>query len=184
MNSLIAVLAASVTTFAVTNIDDIFLLTLFFARRVPPSRIIGGQYLGFGAIIVLSLMGAWAALFIPHGWIRLLGILPLALGVKELVSSRPAQSANQPERKYGLLSVAAITLSNGSDNIGVYVPFFVAGQRNLWVIVVVYFLLIALWCLVGRWLGRHPLILRGVERCGHWAVPLVFIALGLYVLFS
>jgi cadmium resistance protein CadD (predicted permease) len=32
MSPLLTVLAASVTTFAATNLDDIFLLTVFFAR--------------------------------------------------------------------------------------------------------------------------------------------------------
>ena len=77
MNSLLAVLAASLTTFAATNIDDVFILTLFFARRVPTRRIVAGQYLGFAAIILVSLIGVWAALAIPHRWIRLLGVLPL-----------------------------------------------------------------------------------------------------------
>ncbi len=65
MNSLLPVLVASVTTFAATNIDDVFLLTLFFARRVPTQRIVVGQYFGFAAIIALSLIGVWAALAIP-----------------------------------------------------------------------------------------------------------------------
>jgi cadmium resistance protein CadD (predicted permease) len=51
MSPLLTVLAASVTTFAATNLDDIFLLTVFFARRVPTRRIVAGQCLGFAAII-------------------------------------------------------------------------------------------------------------------------------------
>ena len=81
MSPLLTVLAASVTTFAATNLDNIFLLTVFFARRVPTRRIVAGQSLGFAAIILLSFAGLWAVgLTIPKAWIRLLGILPLVNG--------------------------------------------------------------------------------------------------------
>jgi len=183
VNFLIGVLAASVTTFAATNIDDIFLLTLFFANRVPTKRIITGQYLGFAAIIILSLIGVWAALAIPQKWIRLLGLLPLAIGVKQLLSGRKRSPTERaPQNDYGVLSLAIITLSNGSDNVGVYVPFFVAGLRYLWLILTIYLLLLAFWCFAGWWLGSHPIVLRGAQRWGHWAVPVVFIVLGAYVL--
>ncbi|MGA8343479.1 MAG: cadmium resistance transporter [Candidatus Sulfotelmatobacter sp.] len=83
-----------------------------------------------------------------------------------------------------IVSIAVITLSNGADNIGVYVPFFVNGRAYLWLILAVYAALVALWCFVGRWLGNHSVILRSVDRVGHWAVPLVFVGLGIYVLNS
>ena len=65
------VLAASATTFAATNLDDLFLLTMFFARRVATRRIVAGQYFGFAAIVIVSLAGVWAAgAAVPQGWIR------------------------------------------------------------------------------------------------------------------
>ena len=86
MSPVLAILAASVTTFAATNLDDLFLLTVFFARRVPTRRVVVGQYLGFAAIVLMSMTAAWAlGLAVPRTWIRFLGILPLAIGVKELV---------------------------------------------------------------------------------------------------
>jgi cadmium resistance protein CadD (predicted permease) len=184
MNSLVAVLAASLTTFAATNIDDVFLLTLFFARRVPTRRIVAGQYLGFAAIIVISLIGVWAALAIPHRWIRVLGLLPLAIGIKELFQIRRTEPKKSSSTNYSLISIALVTLSNGADNVGVYVPFFLLSRAYLWVILIAYAVLIAIWCFVGRWLGNHSVILRSVDRWGHWAVPLVFIGLGIYVLTS
>jgi cadmium resistance protein CadD (predicted permease) len=57
MRPLLTVIAASVTTFAATNIDDLLLLALFFARRIPTRRVIAGQYLGFACILGISLLG-------------------------------------------------------------------------------------------------------------------------------
>ena len=146
MNSLLAVLAASLTTFAATNIDDVFILTLFFARRVSTRRIVAGQYLGFAAIIFVSLIGVWAALAIPHRWIRLLGVLPLAIGIKELFQTRRNGPKKSTSTNYSLISIAVVTLSNGADNVGVYVPFFLVSRAYLWVTLIAYAVLIAVWC--------------------------------------
>jgi len=185
MSPFVKVLAASVTTFAATNLDDIFLLTVFFARRVPTRRIVAGQYLGFAAIVAVSFALVWGvSLTIPGVWMRSLGILPLAIGVKELVRAHKIKSGDvgRPGDSLSVFSIAAITLANGADNVGVYVPFFVASRTHLRVVLVVYGLLVLVWCAVGKWLGRHAFILKSLARWGHWIVPLVLIGLGAYIL--
>ena len=182
MNGYLTVFLASVTTFTATNVDDAFLLTLLFARRIPARRIVAGQYVGFGGIVAFSLIGAWAALAIPHRWMRFLGLLPLAIGVKQMLQARRTEPEQPLADDFSVASIALVTLSNGADNIGVYVPFFVIGRAYLWLILIVYAMLVALWCFAGRWLGNHSLILRSVDRWGRWAVPFVFITLGMYVL--
>jgi len=184
VNRYLGVLTAAITTFAVTNVDDAFLLTLFFARRIPARRIVAGQYLGFAAIVGISLLGAWAALAIPHKWIHFLGVLPLAIGIRHLLQAHHREPGQSHTSEESIASIALLTVSNGADNIGVYVPFFVIGRAYLWLILGAYALLVALWCVVGRWLGNHPFILRSVDRWGHWAVPVIFIGLGIYVLNS
>jgi cadmium resistance protein CadD (predicted permease) len=185
MSSVISVLAASVTTFAATNLDDIFLLTVFFARRVPTRRIVAGQYLGFATIVALSFALVWGvSLAIPRAWTRLLGILPLAIGIKELVRIRRSQAipAERVDSSVSVLSIATITLANGADNVGVYVPFFVAHRADLQLVLVVYGLLVLVWCSVGKWFGRHALALKALAGWGHWIVPFVLIGLGGYIL--
>src|SRR5215475_12981060 len=110
MAATIAVILASLTTFAATNIDDLLLLTLFFAQRVPTRKIILGQYLGFAGIVGLSLVGFWAVTSIPSTWFRFLGLLPLAIGVKELggINTKERQTA----KKRDVLSIAAVTFAN------------------------------------------------------------------------
>jgi cadmium resistance protein CadD (predicted permease) len=184
VNHYVGVLSASIATFAATNIDDAFLLTFFFARRISTRRIVAGQYTGFAAIIGLSLIGAWAALAIPQRWLHFLGIVPLVIGIRHLLGRRRTEMADSRSSDGNIVSIAAITLSNGADNIGVYVPFFVKGRAYLWLILIVYAVLVALWCLAGRWLGNHSFILRSVDRWGHWAAPLLFVGLGIYVLNS
>jgi cadmium resistance transport/sequestration family protein len=183
IDPLLAAIGGSITTFAATNVDDLFLLTLFFAHRIPARRIVAGQYLGFAAIILISLLGAFAALKVPHQWIRLLGLVPLALGFRQLLNLGKGEDETA-QFSSAIVSIALVTLSNGGDNVGVYVPFFVIARAYLPVILGVYAILIAVLCLAGRWLGNHRLVLRAVDRWGHWIVPLVFIGLGIFVLRS
>ncbi|MBV9886649.1 MAG: cadmium resistance transporter [Acidobacteria bacterium] len=182
MTSTLTALTAGVTSFAATNIDDLVLLTLFFARRVPTRRIVAGQYLGFAGIVVVSLLGAWAAFAIPQPWIKWLGVLPLLLGLKELFLGHRGTTVEARASGYGVASIALLTLSNGADNVGVYVPLFAIRRGDVWLIVATYMALIAVWCAVARWLGSHAAVLGVVDRWGHRITPLVLIGLGIYVL--
>jgi cadmium resistance protein CadD (predicted permease) len=181
VNGYLGILGASLTTFAVTNIDDACLLTLLFARRIPARRIVAGQYLGFAVIVIVSLLGAFAALAIPDRWVRLLGLVPIALGVRHF--SKPGQAGPRSASAMGVASVAFITFSNGADNIALYVPFFVVGRTHLWLILSSYTLLIALWCVGSRLIGTHSLVLGVVDRWAQRVMSIVFTGLGLVILF-
>jgi len=175
------ILSASTLTFALTNIDDACLLTVLFAQRIPARRIVVGQYLGFALIVVVSLLGAFAALAIPYRWVRLLGLVPIALGVRHLL--KHAAAGPPSASAMGIGYIALITFSNGADNIGLYVPFFMVGRAYLWLILASYALLIGLWCVGSRLLGGHSLVLGVVDRWAHRVMPIVFIGLGVIILF-
>ena len=121
---------------------------------------------------------------VPHGWIHFLGVLPLAIGIRRLWQARRTDADRRRVATESVAAIAVLTLSNGADNVSVYMPLFVIGRSNLWLILVVYAALVAVWCYVGRWLGEHSLMLRAVDRWGHWVVPSVFVGLGIYVLTS
>ena len=181
MNGYLGILGASVTTFALTNMDDACLLTVLFAQRIPARRIIAGQYLGFAVIVVVSLLGAFAALAFPDRWVRLLGVVPITLGVRHLLKHRGA--VPRSGSAMGAAYIALITLSNGAENIGLYVPFFIVGRAYLWLILVAYALLIALWCFVSKFIGSHSLVLGVADRWAQRVTPIGFIGFGLVILF-
>lgn len=86
---LVTVITTGITSFAATNIDDIVMLTLFYTQADATFRkrhIVAGQYLGFTALIITSLPGFFGGLIVPRPWIGLLGLLPIAIGIKQLVS--------------------------------------------------------------------------------------------------
>ncbi|MEU6602890.1 cadmium resistance transporter [Streptomyces flaveolus] len=178
--------------FAVTNIDDILILSLFFAqgagRHGSARRIVIGQYLGFSAILAVAVAAAFGATFLPESAIPYLGLLPLTLGLKaawQAFKHRHDEDDEQETSEGGpkALEVAAVTFANGGDNIGVYVPVFAtAGVGGMSVYATVFLILVALWCFAGRFFATRPIIAKALSRRGHILLPLVLIAIGLLIL--
>ncbi|MGW1092381.1 cadmium resistance transporter [Streptomyces sp. NPDC002596] len=180
--------------FAVTNIDDILILALFFAQgaghRGSTRRIVLGQYLGFAAILAVAVAAAFGATFLPEPAIPYLGLLPLALGLKAAWQAwkdrRDGGDEEETQTREGgpsSLEVAAVTFANGGDNIGVYVPVFAtAGIGGMSVYAVVFLVLVAVWCFAGRFFATRPVIAKALARWGHILLPVVLIAIGLLIL--
>ncbi|MEW2432393.1 cadmium resistance transporter [Micromonospora sp. NPDC047644] len=187
MIDLLSTAAGAALVFAATDIDDIVILTLFFVAarttgRPRPWQIVAGQYVGIGALALASAVVAAGLLVVPDPWTGLLGLLPIALGVRAL---RRSDEDETPTVVTGALGVAGVTIANGADNVAVYVPVFRAlGPADSAVFLLIFVLLIALWCAVGAWLGGHPRVVRLVERAGHWLVPTIFIGIGVVILVS
>ncbi|AWW41877.1 cadmium resistance transporter [Streptomyces cadmiisoli] len=181
--------------FAVTNIDDLLILALFFAQGSghPRStrRIVLSQYLGYAAILAVAVAAAFGATFLPESAIPYLGLLPLALGLKATWQAwkdhRAGDGGEEDEQGEGggprPLEVAAVTFANGGDNIGVYVPVFAtAGVGGMGVYAAVFLILVAVWCCAGRFFATRPVIAKALARWGHILLPLVLIAIGLLIL--
>jgi cadmium resistance protein CadD (predicted permease) len=84
-----------------------------------------------------------------------------------------------------MLSVALVTIANGGDNIGIYIPLFVALSMTETITTVMIFLMMTLvWCFVARYLTRHPLLKDTIERYGHLVTPFVLILLGIFILYE
>jgi cadmium resistance protein CadD (predicted permease) len=172
--------------FAVTNVDDIVVLALFFAQGGTNRVIAIGQYLGFAAILAVAAAAAFGVGFLPRQAIPYLGLLPLALGVKAAVTAwrrRGDTTAGSPASGPRILEVAAVSFANGGDNIGVYVPVFAtAGLGGMTVYIVVFLVLVAVWIAAGRYVATRPVIATILSRWAHVVVPVVLIAIGLLIL--
>ncbi|EEM77389.1 Cadmium resistance transporter [Bacillus thuringiensis serovar pondicheriensis BGSC 4BA1] len=188
--------------FATTNIDDIFILLVLFSQvrtevlrkedravREKAMRkklyIAIGQYVGFSMIIFLSIVGSLSSFFIPVSWIGVLGFVPIYMGVKGLFSLRSNKSNKVIDKaSSSLFKVAAITLANGADNISIYIPMFTSQSLEAnFVTLIIFFCMIAIWCLIGYTLLRAPIFAKVLERNCHIIVPIVLIGLGMFMLF-
>ena len=191
--TIVATLLQAAGLFLVTNIDDIIVLSLFFARGAgqhgTTAKIIAGQYLGFGAILAASVavtVGAQA--FLPESAIPYFGLIPLLLGLRAAwqVWRRRGDDDDDElaeDKTVSVLTVAAVTFANGGDNIGVYVPVFLAvGTGAVVAYCLAFLLLVILLVLAARYIATRRPIAAVLERWEHILFPLVLIGLGLAIL--
>lgn len=187
-----AVFFTSVAAFISTNLDDIFMLTLFFAQakgRKGALKVVAGQYIGMGCLAALSILGALGTQLVPQRYVGLLGFVPLCLGIKAWMDYRSQGNKSRQEEEtsetpgIGIISVALVTMANGGDNIGVYIPVFSGySAGELAEALAVFAMMTALWCRLGYSLGNHPGIKEKIERYQHILVPLILSALGVIIL--
>jgi len=190
---LLPLIGLGVTVFVSTNLDDILLLSVFFAdRHLSWKAVVAGQFLGIGALVAASSVAALAALAIPEGWTALLGIVPLGLGLAKLRGLRRGKDPDEDTRQGELraerrthsqiFAVAAVTIANGADNLGVYIPLFAKQPSAIPAYAIMFAVLTAAWCLLGYVLVNNPLVGHSIRRYGHRLLPFVLIGLGVYIL--
>jgi cadmium resistance protein CadD (predicted permease) len=185
-------LSVAVSAFAATDIDDFVLLAALFGGGKLKSRsIVIGQLVGIGALVLVSSVAAMAALSIPPGWTNLLGVVPLALGIRGAMSWFRRDEADQtfddwkPFNAFGrseTFAVAGLTVINGGDNLAVYIPLFSSSAAAIPQYAAVFAVMTLLWCWIGRALVTHPSVRLVIERFGHVLVPMVLFGLGLHIL--
>jgi cadmium resistance protein CadD (predicted permease) len=79
--------------------------------------------------------------------------------------------------------VAGLTIVDGADNLAAYTPVFAtAGGGQIVVMLVVFAVGVAVWCLAGLLLVRHDRVIGVLARHGHWILPVAFILIGLNTL--
>jgi cadmium resistance transport/sequestration family protein len=204
MSWLIGAITSAIAAFVATNIDDLLLLALFFTQvngTFSKRHIIVGQYLGFTALLLASLPGFFGGLLVPRAFIGLLGLVPIAIGIIQLLKREETVSqvqavADNPETPnptvpllFGSFvssqtySVAAVTIANGGDNIGIYVPLFASSDfARLAIILSLFFILIGVWCYLAYQIACHRSVTPVFTRYGKALVPVVLIGLGIYIL--
>jgi cadmium resistance protein CadD (predicted permease) len=135
----------------------------------------------------MSLLGARAALLLPTPVVGLLGLVPLGLGLRRLVTGAHGEPAvTPPDRRPRVtraLAVAGAAIGNGGDNVAAYVPFF-ALLRSVELAggLAVFAILTGLWCLVARAVVAHAASGWLVGRHGTRLVGVVMIGLGFAIL--
>lgn len=198
MNELLTAISTGLTAFTATNLDDILILLLFFSQVNAVFRrrhIVFGQFLGFTVLVLASLPGFFGRLIFPPDWIGMLGLLPIAIGLSRLLNPETDDSEAEAELEQSeksffssflspqTYSVAAVTVANGGDNIGIYVPLFASNTlESLAVILAVFFAMVGVWCYAAYRLIQMRAIADTLTRYGNQLVPFVLIGLGMAIL--
>lgn len=199
MEELITAIPTGITAFTATNLDDLVILSLWFSQVNSNFRwrhIVIGQFLGFSILVIASLTGFLGGLILPKHLIGLLGLVPIAIGLSSWLNKESDDSDVEDEQLQqsetspfaSLLSpqtysVAAITVANGSDNISIYMPLFANSSLiRLLIILIIFFLLVGVWCYTSYKLISQNNIADVLNRYGSNLVPFVLVGLGVYII--
>jgi cadmium resistance protein CadD (predicted permease) len=183
-----AILGLAAGSFVGTNLDNA-VVTVAMISAAPPkraNRIALGQVLGF-SVLVLAAVGMALVLFeISTRIIGLLGLVPLALGLRGLWDLRHAEGRSRVAARAfgsGLIAATLVTIGAGGDNLAVYIPLFrVARVRGtLWTLLVFALGELLLTMFVRR-AGQHPRVRDVMTRLGAFAGPLLYCVIGILVL--
>ncbi|WP_336672270.1 cadmium resistance transporter [Tsukamurella sp. USMM236] len=201
---MISTVLQAVGLFVATNIDDIIVISLFFARgagqRHLTAKITAGQYFGFAGILAVAvLIALGAGAFLPVEAIPYFGLVPLVLGLRAAWSSWREYRDNDGDddsdgdsatgkgsgNAVGVLGVAGVTFANGGDNIGVYVPVFVnISHTAIAAYCVVFLILVGALVYIARFVATRRSIAEILEQWESVLFPLVLITLGVVILVS
>lgn len=180
-----------------TSIDYLIVLIILFAQ-LPQNKqkwhIYAGQYLGTGLLVGVSLVAAYVVNFVPEAWmVGLLGLIPIYLGIRfaivgegeeeeeeEIIERLEQSKANQL-----FWTVTLLTIASGGDNLGIYIPYFASlDWAQTLVALLVFAIGVIIFCELSRVLSSIPLISETIEKYKRIIVPLVFIPLGLYIMYE
>lgn len=182
-----------ITAFIASNIDDTFILMMLFSSLQFQTRhIVIGQFIGIGVLIFISTLGALIALVLSPFFIALMGLIPIAIGIKRLLEYERNQTTDnnktiQDKKRQKLipfLAVSGITIANGGDDVGVFTPLFAKYNTIVEVstLVAIFMGLTVVWCALTYYFVNHPVIATRINRIGVMTTPFVLIGLGLYIL--
>jgi cadmium resistance protein CadD (predicted permease) len=185
----LATVALAVILFTSSNIDDIFVLLSFYADpRFGARQVVLGQYLGMAVLVAASTLASLLSWVLPMAYVGLLGLLPIGIGLRRLVALNDQSDSNEQRSRgrFGqTLTVTAVTIANGGDNIGIYTPVFATHSVTaIVVITVVFVLMVAVWLMFAHWLVNHPALRTPIRRFAHVGTPFVLIGIGVFVLYD
>jgi cadmium resistance protein CadD (predicted permease) len=180
--------------FVGTNIDNT-VVTMALVAGAPlerARRIAVGQLIGF-ALLCAAAAAAAALLFeFSPAVVGLLGLVPLAIGLRGLAGFRSSGAsgatgrAERVQRRAvgrSLTAAALVTVGAGGDNLAAYIPLFrVGGTTNLLAIFAVFVVgeaVVTALVLTG---GRHPGTRAVMTRLGAVAVPILLCCIGVLVM--
>lgn len=180
-----------------TSIDYLIILIILFAQLSQNKQkwhIYAGQYLGTGLLVGASLVAAYVVNFVPEAWmVGLLGLIPIYLGIRfaivgegeeeeeeEIIERLEQSKANQL-----FWTVTLLTIASGGDNLGIYIPYFASLDWSQTLVALLVFAIgIIIFSELSRVLSSIPLISETIEKYERIIVPLVFIPLGLYIMYE
>ncbi|WP_262173179.1 CadD family cadmium resistance transporter [Saccharococcus sp. Marseille-Q5394] len=193
---MIVTMLTAAAVYLATGIDYLIILILLFSqiKKGQAKHIWIGQYIGTAIIIAVSLLVAFGiANFIPQQWvIGLLGLLPLYLGIKVWIKGEEDENESNilslfSSKRFNqlYLTVTFIVLASSADDFSIYVPYFTTlNTIEILVAMIVFLIMVGVLCYVSYRLASVSYISEKIEKYERWIVPIVFIGLGIYIMYE
>ena len=182
-----------------TSIDYLIVLIILFVQLSQNKQkwhIYAGQYLGTGLLVGVSLVAAYVVNFVPEAWmVGLLGLIPIYLGIRFAIVGEGEEEEEEEEEIIERLeqskanqlfwTVTLLTIASGGDNLSIYIPYFASlDWAQTLVALLVFAIGVIIFCELSRVLSSIPLISETIGKYKRIIVPLVFILLGLYIMYE
>lgn len=183
-----AIVVASAAAFIASSMDNLLLLVGFKAARGLDRRGVRAGYV-LSVVIVTGL--AWALAFAAEGRtpfrLSYLGILPILAGVHHGIRSfrerAISEKARPAARGSGFFSVLATMLANSGDSLLVLMALFADTKPGLdWVASATLVAMSVLWIRIAGFVAGHPRHRARVEAFARYALPVILVAVGVYIL--
>lgn len=192
---MLLVILSSVAAFISTEVDDLLsLFILMGAARNSRDKVAVtiGKYLGLALLCVCSAVFASYISRVPSHWLGLLGVLPLVIGIKEMIEAFREGNKEVPEKDLSgfaflrlLLATLIVTVADGGDNIAVYIPYFTSlNLTGCIVTAVVFILLQGAFCGLAWFVVDIDSVKKVLSRIKKFLVPLLFLFLGIFIMWS
>jgi cadmium resistance protein CadD (predicted permease) len=190
MNSMIAIIPIAAGAYAATNLDNFILLVALLARYRNRTSYVVAAYLA--CVLIFGFVGLWigkAADIAPVEYLGLLGLVPISIGVVELIQLRRGKTkvtVAKEESDDGEQKVFVTTLSsqlgNGADTIVVFGVLFIDSVPSADFLTILTLAAMAvIFVGVGIYAVRHPALCEWIDRYAYRVMPFILIIVGVYI---
>ena len=170
------------TAYAATNLDNLLLICGLLASGARRGSVTVGFAVAGSLVVLFALSFSILSFLLPPDMLGYLGIVPLALGLRILIS-HSAETEGAAQVGTGAVSVAVLLAANSLDTVATFAPMFAESEEIVRLALVVGFIASAvfLFCAVLRFSQRlSKLADRGPVAQRIAAIIMIFV--GIYVL--
>jgi cadmium resistance protein CadD (predicted permease) len=210
MDAVIGTLQAALAVAMATTFDDNIYLTGFFSetnRHFRPIHVVVGELVGFTLLITTSFVASrLLAQTVPLAMIGWLGVMPMLIGCINLIQllkpmetrdlapiaslepQRQGFPSKRPKlstvlREHHTYKVSAITVSNGGNNLSIYIPLLATSTTTSALLTIaVCYGAVATWLSLSFRLTRLPAVAIHLSRHARRVFPFVLMWLGFRIL--
>jgi len=125
-----------------------------------------------------------------------LPLIPLILGIRVAIKGGKEEKEEEEGEENEIVeklesrkstqlfwTIALITIASGGDNLGIYIPYFATlSGSEIAIMLLVFVISTAALSFLGKKLSTIPLISQTLEKYERIIVPVVYIALGIFIM--